>query len=103
MMARPPARLATISSSCCSCAKTSNGTTHSMPRRIAIRHRNSDSIDGENIPRCPSTACRDPERNESLAGSFTPHDPSEQQDPQGSHYHTQEAQLELRNHQHTRS
>src|SRR5713226_5189540 len=101
-MARPPARLATISSSCCSWAKASNGNAHTTlhKRKSIIRHANEARRNRESLRLRPGMTCRDSEQNESFARSFTPHDPSGQLEATGPHYHTQEARMGLRNRQH---
>src|SRR6267143_4829970 len=80
-MARPPARLATISSSCCcSWAVASNGDTQRRPhkRKNLIRREKVARRHREILSLCPGVKRRDSARNESFARRFTPNDPSGQ-------------------------
>src|SRR5260370_7566765 len=95
-IARPPARLATISSSCCSWARASTGDALKAPnkRKNVIRHTNAARRNMEYLRR---TLARGVglSPNESPPKNLTPHHTCGQQEPPLTHYHNRKPRRAL--------
>src|SRR5260370_37222348 len=95
-IARPPARLATISSSCCSWARASTGDAvkAANKRKNVIRHPNAARRNMEYLRRTLARGVGLSPK-ESPAKNLTPHHTCGQQEPPVTHYHNRKARMDV--------